>query len=214
MNDGMKRLMGYEGIRTIQGIGEMVLVGAGGILWFLLLYGKVINLMFAVTALVCLLLLSYSVRDWQFNISTYISMSITRKSTFAVIVIRGVLQAASGLLLEIIIGGIGYPKYVKREVILGSLFLFLLFHGWGLVCGALTCTHKKTGKVMQVISLMIIGGMIGGGSVAALDEHNMLTSMVNLITIEGVLCFGIAALLIWILGICAAYKQSKNFMVS
>lgn len=214
MNDGMKRLIGYEGIKTIHDMGEMVLESAGIILWFLLLYGKVINLMFAVTALISLLILNCSARDWRLNISTYISMSITRKSTFAVIVIRGVLQAASGLLLEVIIGSIGYPEYVKKEVILGSLFLFLFFHGWGMICGALICSHKKTGKVIQVISFMILGGVIGGGSVAALNEYNMLTTMVNLITIEGLLYFGIAALFIWILGICAAYKQAKNFMVS
>lgn len=213
MNDGMKRLMGYEGTCVIHGIGEIILVGTGVILWFLLLYGKVINLMFAVTALTCLLILSCSVRDWQLNIRTYISMGITRKSTFMAIVIRGILQMVIGMLLEIIIGFIGYPEYLKAEVLLGSLFLFLCIHGWALVSGALICSHKKTGKVMQVIGLMIIGGVIGGGSMVALNENGMLTLMVNLLTVAGVIDFGIVALIVWIVGIFVARKQAKGFVV-
>lgn len=212
MNEGMKRLLRCDGISTIRDLGSMGPIAFFLVVWFLLIYGKVMNLLFVMIAMIGLLIMSSGVRDWQSQIGNYIGMGITRKSTFAVIVIRGLVQIFLGVILETVTAGICYPEYLKSEIILSGMFLFFFCNGWGQLSGGLySC--GKLGRIMQIAGLTVVGAFVGGGSMIAIQSEDVLDRMIRFIRMPVIAWMGIAAATMWIIGTLAAHRQMKTYTV-
>ncbi len=212
MNEGMKRLLKCDSGCLLKNLGTMAEVGILLVVWFWIIYGKVLNVMFAVTSFMGLLMISDGVRDWQNQIRVYIGMGITRKTTFAVLVIRGLLEVFLGLLLNVLISAAFYREYLKGEVLIGGLLLLLFCNGWGQLSGTVGVCWKY-GKVVQVIGLMIVGAVFGGGCMFAVYE-NVLDEMVKWLNPAILTGMGVVCCMMWAAGIITAYRQLKKYTVA
>jgi len=215
MNEGMKRLLRCDMIRALKVVQSVIYMLGGMTVIFWVLYGNVPNLMFGVVFCFSISILSYEITDWQSGIGMYISMGITRKNTFCVKMIRGIFLIVLGLLLESVVGSIGYPEYVTLKILLGSLFILIFSQGWGQLSGAIYCEHKKIATVLQLIGWLFSGGAAGAGFMLTLnkEDDNILYVVINEIGMEAVLGFGIVVLLILILGSCLSFRQIRKISV-
>lgn len=211
MNEGMKRLLKCDSRCLLKDLCSMAQVMILLILWFWFIYGKVMNIMFALVAFMGLQMINSGVKDWQNQIRTYIGMGITRKTTFQVLVIRGLLQSVLGVLLEMLISAVFYREYLKAEILLVSLFLFLFCNGWGQLSGTVAVCWKY-GRAVQIIGFMIVGALIGFGCMMAMYK-NVLDEIAKWLNTPIVIGLGAVCGIVWIVGTVLANQQLKKFTV-
>lgn len=211
MNEGMKRLLKCDSSCLFRNVRHM----AGGavllVAWFWITCGKVINITVVAMLLMGLLIVTNGVSDWTNQIRTYIGMGITRKSTFVVLFIRGLLEVFLGLLLEILISAVFYREYLKAEVLAVSLFVLLFCNGWGQFSG-IAGFYWKYGKAVQVIGYTIIGGIMGFSFMMAM-YNNVLDEIIKWIDQPFLLGLGAVCCIVWLGGTLWAYGQLKKFTV-
>ncbi len=215
MNEGMKRLLRCDMIRTLKSFQSALFMLGGMTVIFLFLYGDVPNLMFGVMFCFSITILSYEIVDWQSGIGMYISMGVTRKNVFRVKLIRSVFFAVFGLLLEFVIGSIGYPEYITPKILLGSLFILVFSQGWGQLAGAIYCEHKTISVVLQLIGWLFSGGLAGGAFMMTLgsENENLVYVFIYGLRMEVVLCSGIVVLLLLILSSYLSFRQIRKISV-
>lgn len=215
MSKEMKSLLKYDMGKTAQGLLVIVPCIIGLLLWFWLLFGEFVNPFLLLLLYANMMILNYSIADWQRQIGSYVSMGMTRKNIFGVMLVRALGMFAISIALEILLGSLFYSQLGFGRLVLVSAFLLIFCWGFGQFSGVLVYQRKKLGTVLQILGFMLVGGMLGFGCVAGMESsaQELLALVVEIMSVPLLCTIGIVAVIVGILGFCVARKQIKSFQV-
>lgn len=215
MSEEMKGLLKYDTGKTARGFLMIVPCVIGLLLWFWLLLGEFVNPFLLLLLYANMMILNWSMADWQREIGSYISMGMTRKNIFRVMLVRALELFVVSIALELLLGSLYYPQTGFGKLVLVSAFLLIFCWGFGQFSGVLVYQRKKLGTVLQILGFMVVGGMLGFGCVLGMEssEQKLLTLVLEIMSVPLLCTIGIVAVIVGILGFCVAGKQIKSYQV-
>lgn len=212
MSDETKRLLKCDFEYSMQNVGLIVMAVVALTLWFFVRYGEIVDMFLLLFMFIGIIMITISVSDWQFRNGLYLSMGVSRKNVYKVIVCRGIFLSLIILLIEAVIGVIFYPDKYNIMFLVVSLGFFLICHGFGQFVGTLMYQKNKLGSVLYCIGIMVVSGICSIFIVSSSDLK--LPNISEVIHIKHVVGVLVLAVIVWGFGMYRVYKQMKNFAIN